>query len=693
MHGAEPYRDLPRTRMIRLTWFATAVIVLGLATFALSIGAFAEEVTHGTASLIVTAILAVAVHAPPFSPPGRKRFAFFLPSICFTFGILIGWGLVDAIVTQAACVVVSSVRLRHGPMRALFDIGRFALAFAAAEFMLHLVDVPHLQESIAVDPLQAVAIVGAGVAWFIVAELIASTAVWLRDAGRWTVALRGVLTDELQATVPILLLSPLVVAVADESAAFVPILLIPLYSFNRMAQYAAAERRASRQDDLTGLPNRKAVFIDLNNRQGEFVERAAEMGLDQRRMALVVLDLDRFRQVNEALGHAAGDQLLTAVAERMTQRLGDDTMVARLGGDEFAVFAPDLPDAAAVQGLGQRVAAAFGDPIRLDGLQLDVGAGIGIAVYPDHGQDGPTLLRHAEIAMYDSKDRAASYAIYTPETDQSAADRLALLGDLRQALELGRPGEIELHYQPQVDLATSEVVGVEALVRWHHPHKGAISPELMIRTAEHTAVMRLVTNKVIDVVVGQLAAWRSQGLHPRASINVSVRDLQRPEFVDYLARAMVANGVPSNQIQLEITEGALMSDPRRVLVCLHRLDKLGVALSLDDFGTGYSSLQHLRRLPLAEVKIDRSFVLGMATDSDDTAVVRSIIDLARALGLRVVAEGVETDGTRRMLADRGCDVGQGWYFARPMPAEQFVSWLSRHSGEHDPAYGSTSPDK
>jgi predicted signal transduction protein with EAL and GGDEF domain len=370
--------------------------------------------------------------------------------------------------------------------------------------------------------------------------------------------------------------------------------------------------------------------------------------------------------------------LLGAVAERVRECIGSDGFVARLGGDEFAVLAPRLVDPSAARILAQRVADALAEPVTLDGLPLDVTASIGVAIHPDHGTDNANLLRHAEVAMYDAKDRACTFAVYTPESDQNSPERLQLVAELRRALEVARPDEIRLFYQPQVDMISGAVVGVEALLRWQHPTRGAVSPEHLIRVAEHTAVMRLLTSRVIEDAIGQLAKWKAQGLNLRVSINVSVRDLHRPELVDHLSSMLADRGVAPNQVQLEITEGALMADPRRVLVTLHRLDRLGVALSLDDFGTGYSSLQHLRRLPLAEVKIDRSFVLGMTTDPDDAAVVGSIIDLARALGLRVVAEGVEEDSTRRMLISGGCEVAQGWFYARPMPADALISWLGRY---------------
>ncbi|HEY7173725.1 MAG TPA: EAL domain-containing protein, partial [Micromonosporaceae bacterium] len=238
--------------------------------------------------------------------------------------------------------------------------------------------------------------------------------------------------------------------------------------------------------------------------------------------------------------------------------------------------------------------------------------------------------------------------------------------------------EVMFYYQPQVEMATGAVTGVEALLRWHHPHRGLIDPEELIRVAEHSGVMKMLTMRVVDDVVAQLAKWRANGLAMRAAINVSVRDLHSSDVVDRLADQLGHHNIAPQFVQMEITEGALMADPRRVLATLQRLDRLGVALSLDDFGTGYSSMQHLRRLPLSEVKIDRSFVLGMADDPDDEAIVRSMIDLAGALNLRVVAEGVEDDRTRRMLVGAGCHVAQGWYYARPMPADELESWLSRY---------------
>jgi diguanylate cyclase (GGDEF)-like protein len=665
--GARDQRNVvPAERAVPFFVYAALVVAGGVASVLWSVQR--PHLSPGApAAFWLIALLAVVVDVRPFHAPGQRPEATVFTSIAFTFALLLGWGAVPAVAVQSAAVVVSSVRLRHTAWRAVFNAAQYALAFEAGP-----------AASTAVPAAGAIVVALAGLVWFAVNELLVSIAVWLRFGGGWSGALTGTLGQDLLATLGLLALGPLVVAAGSVSPLFVPLTLVPLYAVTELARYTDLIRGRALRDDLTELPNRRALLAEMRAQVRTFAERLRRLPNDPRRMGLLLLDIDHFRRVNDALGHTVGDRLLAAVAARLTDSVGADGMVARLGGDEFAVLAPRLADAAAAGVLAERVAHALGQPVTLDGLPLDVTAAIGVALHPDHGSDNATLLRRAEVAMYDSKDRGATYAVYTPESDQNSVERLELLADLRQALETGRHDEITLHYQPQVELASGEVVGVEALLRWEHPRRGLVNPQHLIKVAEHTAVMRLLTQRVVEEAVGQLAKWRAQGHHFRVSVNVSVRDLHRPEWVDQIAGLLADHGVQPNRIQLEITEGALMADPRRVLVTLHRLDKLGVALSLDDFGTGYSSLQHLRRLPLAEVKVDRSFVLGMTSDPDDAAVVTSIIDLARALGLRVVAEGVEDDRTRRRLLSAGCEIAQGWYFARPMPPDELVGWLARY---------------
>ncbi|WP_238547184.1 putative bifunctional diguanylate cyclase/phosphodiesterase [Actinoplanes friuliensis] len=482
---------------------------------------------------------------------------------------------------------------------------------------------------------------------------------------------------ELFATAALLLLGPVVLAAAQVGLALVPLVLLALHAVHRMVRSAGEYERASRVDALTGLPNRRAL-------QTSVAERGVGRGLHrpERRLALLLLDLDRFRTVNDALGHTSGDRLLVEVARRLAAAVPAHDLVVRLGGDEFAVLATRVDGPAAARRLAAHLSEAFVRPFALDGLPIDVSASIGIALQCERGGDGASLLRQAESAMYDAKERGDQIALYARDAEHHTPD-LTLLADLRLAVQAEPANDpaadgITLYYQPQIAIATGEVVGVEALLRWRHPVRGMVGPEKLLRVAEQTPVMRLLTSRVLREVIAQLAAWRAAGRPLRASVNVSVRDLHATDIADEIDELLHRYAVPADLLQLEITESALMADPHRVLHTITRLDRMGVAISLDDFGTGYSSLQHLRRLPLSEVKVDRSFVLGMATDRGDAAIVRSVIALADSLGLRVVAEGVEDERTWRLLASAGCHAAQGWFHARPMPAPDLAGWLIRY---------------
>jgi diguanylate cyclase (GGDEF)-like protein len=683
-------REVPQDRLGRFAIWTLAGVAAALAVTAPVLVDLPAVLRSAGPALWLIAALALLVDTPWFT--GRQRFATVYPSVAFTFALLLGWGVAVAVPAQALAVVVSSLRRRDPAWRMVFDQARYALSLAAAGGVLAVAGVPRLAggawagAGVWFDVTTVVAIALAGVVWAVVNGLLAATASALvLDAG-WLAELMRIVRQNGWATLSLLVLGPLVVAAGAVNPLLVLLVLVPLFIVGQHTRYTTEEARKATTDELTGLPNRKALYAHVQAQArtyGQFRRRRRGRP-DERRMALLLMDIDQFRRVNEALGHGVGDRLLVAVAARLREAIGGDGLVTRLGGDEFAVLAPRLVDSEAVGVLAGRVADALADPVVLDGLPLDVTAAIGAAIYPDHGTDVITLLRRAEVAMYDAKDHSATWAVYTPDAEQHSPERLELLADLRRALD-SASDELELHYQPQIDLATGQICGAESLLRWSHPQRGFISPDMIIRIAEHTAIMRRLTARVIEEAVSQLAKWRADGLHLRVSVNVSARDLHRGEFVDDLAELLAERGVPANQLQIEITEGALMADSRRVLLTLHRLDRLGVALSLDDFGTGYSSLTHLRRLPLAEVKIDKSFVLGMATDTDDNAIVGSIIDLGRRLGLRVVAEGVEDEETRRMLLAAGCEVGQGWYFARPMPADAFVTWLARYRAPEAPA--------
>lgn len=635
------------------------------------------------------AVLAVVGDARPFTPPGRRRRSEVFPSVCFTFAILLGWGLGAAVAVQAVAVTVFAWRARHAPWRALFNGSQYALALAAASLVATLAGPGAFAGTSDLGWDDVAVAVGAAAAWSVVNYSTVTLAIRLRFGGRWWRAARRGIGFELLSTGSLLLLGPVLVVAAQADPALIPLVLVPLYAVYRMAELASEQERSARLDPLTGLANRKALIVEMSEQVPVHAD-ALRRGAPDGRMALLLLDLDRFKHVNDALGHLVGDRLLVEVGLRLAMVVRPQDLVVRLGGDEFAILATRLTGADQARDIAEQVVTALAEPVALDGLPLDVGGSVGIALYPEHGEDFATLLQHADVAMYDAKDTGDGTAVYAAESDHNSPERLSLLADLRRVLdvngahaadpdrEIDDVGEITMYYQPQVEIATGEVVGVEALLRWRHPRRGMVDPEELIKVAEQSAVMRLLTRRVVDDVVEQIAKWAATGITMRAAVNVSVRDLHTGEIADQIADRLSRYNLSPDQLQLEITEGALMADPRRVLATISRLDAIGVAIALDDFGTGYSSMQHLRRLPLSEVKVDRSFVLGMSADTDDAAIVQSVIELARALGLRVVAEGVEDEASWRRLHALGCHVAQGWFYARPMPADELAAWLARY---------------
>ncbi|MET8907193.1 EAL domain-containing protein [Micromonospora sp. NPDC004551] len=931
METGDPRNSVPPGRTGPFFGFVAVVGVLALLVSVGPLAALPDDLPHLPAAFWTMAALAVACDARPFVPPGRRQTSAVFPSTCFTFAILLGWGLGPAVAVQAVAVAVSGWRLGYASWRTVFNGAQYACALAAAYAFTRL-GPGELFGGGRLHWTDVAAVGGATTAWFLVNYGLVSCAIRLRFGDRWWPSVRQGLAYELLSTGSLLLLAPVLVAAARASAALIPLVLVPLFAVYRMAHLSAEREQLADLDPLTGLPNRKALLTEVAEQVHLHAERAARGDTDAH-LALLLLDLDRFKHVNDALGHAVGDRLLVEVSARLIEAVGEEDLVARLGGDEFAIVVPRLTGTDQARERAARVVAALAEPVPLDGLPLDVGGSIGIALFPEHGEDFATLMRHADVAMYDAKHRNDTVAVYAPESDHNSAERLSLLADLRRVLDsgppapaeeptgvrggdgaalapapglpaparpargdgllrnggrarprqessnasgsarltprrdlesparwrlrrrervevrhddelinrivtgadpirrraartappenprpgdgddltpafggrpgtlsedppgtlpegrsgtlpegrpegvlrgrpeaapggrpgvtpdgdpagvldgrpgvvtgddpggrpdvapgddpgarpgtvsaghpdrggaalpdrppagtaparipaaeqrgdlgpddpAGDPGEITMYYQPQIAIATGQVVGVEALLRWRHPRRGMVDPGELIQVAEQSAVMRLLTRRVVDDVVEQLAKWSAAGVTLRAALNVSVRDLHTGEIAEQIAERLTRYGVPPDRLQVEITEGALMADPRRVLASITQLHRIGVGIALDDFGTGYSSLQHLRRLPLSEVKVDRSFVLGMADDPDDAAIVRSMIELAGALGLRVVAEGVEDERTWRLLHAAGCDVAQGWFYARPMPAEELVTWLSRYRPVH-----------
>jgi diguanylate cyclase (GGDEF)-like protein/PAS domain S-box-containing protein len=419
-------------------------------------------------------------------------------------------------------------------------------------------------------------------------------------------------------------------------------------------------------DALTGLPNR-ALF---HARGRHSIELARREGTQ---LAVAIIDLDRFKEINDTLGHQSGDRVLDEVGGRLQRCLRESDTVARLGGDEFGVLFPCASPSAAVA-VVEKVQRGVAETFTVDGVPLEIEASAGVALFPEHGNDVDLLLQRADVAMYVAKESGAPFAIYDPAKDTYEPGRLALGAELRQALDRR---ELAVYYQPQVDLRNGHVSRAEALLRWAHPKRGLLPPTEFIPFAEHTGLMKPITLYVLDEALRQCRAWEREGTFLNLSVNVSMRNLIDNALSTAIEAMLRRWEIEAERLTLEITESAFAADRFRVGTTLKQLNSLGVRLSVDDFGTGYSSMDFLRRLHLREIKIDRSFVTAMPTDREDAIIVRSMIDLARNLGLHVVAEGVETEETYELLRKLKCDSAQGDYLSKPVPADELVTWLAK----------------
>jgi diguanylate cyclase (GGDEF)-like protein len=436
-------------------------------------------------------------------------------------------------------------------------------------------------------------------------------------------------------------------------------------AFRQLRRLADLRRQAT-TDDLTGLPNRRAFYAYVN----------AQLENRGTAHALLLLDLDRFKEVNDSLGHQVGDQLLVEVGVRLAEQLRDGDLLARLGGDEFAVLLTGTTRDQAVT-VAVKLRAALAEPFTLEGIALRTDVSIGLSLAPEHGGDLILLLRRADIAMYKAKKDRVGHRVYTGADDAAGDGRLRTLQELRNALA---GGQMTLHYQPKLDLATNEVHAVEALVRWDHPIRGLLYPDSFLAMVEDAGLMRQLTQLVLEQALDQAAVWQTQGRPLTVAVNLSASSLVDTDLPEQVGALLASRRLPAGALLLEITEEFLMTDRERARDILVRLRDQGIQIAVDDFGTGYSSLAYLRDLPIDELKLDRSFIFPMADDARAAALVFSTIALAHSLGLRMVAEGVEDDTALTELTRHGCDQAQGYHLCRPVPATQLEHWLDQRSG-------------
>ncbi|GAA4639611.1 cyclic Di-GMP phosphodiesterase RmdB [Actinoallomurus vinaceus] len=682
-------RDTVPRRGSPLWSYVVCVTVVGVAALATSLAFLSVgdlKILVGGPLFWILAFLIVCGELKPIITPGSTETTGATVSTAFTFATVIYAGLPTALLLQAIATVATGMLRRRALYRTAFNVGQYTLSFVASGLVLLMFGItasptrpwtPHALDL----PITLLA----GVAYFVVNLALVNAAIGLHERTSVLKAMRWNLGLQLLVHSALLGLAPLVVLAMSWSAAFVPLFVLPFIAVYINASVSVSREHQALHDGLTGLPNRKLLIMRTEEALAQarhHAERALTArgrdGEPPRRVGLFLLDLDRFKEVNDTLGHPTGDRLLQLVAHRLTHSVRPGDLVARLGGDEFAVLLPTVRDARGAREVAARLRAALNEPVRLDGMSFDLEASVGIALHPDHAPDFELLLQRADVAMYVAKENRTGVEIYSPDRDRNSPERLGRQGQLRRAIDRR---ELELFFQPKLFLGNGHPVGMEALLRWRHPQKGLLTPEQFLPIAEQTYLMRGITDFVVDAALTQVARWWKAGLRVQVAINASSRDLLDSALTEMIASGLLRHEVPPQALQLEITERILMNEPAYAADTVQALAGLGIPLSLDDFGTGYSSLVRLKSLPVEEIKIDASFVSRLREAGDDAVIVRSIIDLARTLGLRSVAEGVENAETEHLLRNLGCDAAQGYHFQPPMTAGEATAWLREHVSE------------
>ena len=646
--------------------YVAATAALGALTAALIVSCHPFPVTARSAVIVVVFGLFIMVtELRPLQIARGDEEGEVTTSTAFAFALLLVAGPAPALVVLTSASVVADAFARKVWWKTLFNASQYVLSVAAAHLVVHVLwQVPTIDRPGVQLTAQQIAAILLGGAAFILTNLIVTKVGIALVQGSPIVALvRDDLGFQLGSAAVLFSLSPVVVGTTELNLGLLPVLAVPMWAVHRSAAILVERDRQALRDNLTGLANR-ALYRD---RVGQLLSHPGQEG----RVAVMLMDLDRFKEINDTLGHHVGDLLLQQLGPRLVDVVPAHGTVARLGGDEFAI-AVRVPDKGAALELADELLTAIGRPVVLEGMSIAVEASLGIALSPAHGDDVDTLVQRADVAMYQAKANRRGVAVYESDRDAHSADRVMLVHDLSRAIE---DGELSLVFQPQIDVPTSSVIGLEALVRWQHPERGLVMPDQFIALAEQTGVMRALTRAVLDMALAERRLLASSGYDLKVSVNASMRNLQDAEFVEDVRQLLERHDTEAGCLELEITESMIMADPERTMSVLTRLDDMGVHLAIDDFGTGYSSLAYLRRLPVDRVKIDRSFVRTMDDDDADVAIVRSVIDLARNLGLAVTAEGVETSESLAHLRRLGCSSAQGYLISRPLTAPDLTAWL------------------
>ena len=650
--------------------YLTAVTGAGCAVLALAMVSLAATGLPTLLSqplLPAIAALSVAGELRPIVTPGKSRPDSGDASLTFCFAALLYWGFPVAALVRLVTSVIAGVIGRGAVFRTAFNTAQYTLSLCAAWLVLRAAGInpqPLSPWEPAGRELGALGL--AALAYFVVNFVLVCVAVALHSR----VSILATLRKELpyQAFVNLVLLSaaPLVVVVMGRSVLLVLLFLLPLAAIYANASISLKREHEALHDELTGLPNRACLFKKTT-------AALAEASRTGSRVGFLLLDLDRFKMINDTFGHLMGDRVLKVIAHRLAHGVRPGDLVARLGGDEFAVLLPAVKPGRTAREVAVRLRTALAEPIQLDDVTFTVETSIGIAFYPEDAPGAELLMQHADVAMYLAKERQTRVEDYSRGGAHDAVGRVSLLGDLRRGLD---HGELELHYQPKVFLTGGQTCGMEALLRWRHPQRGMILPGEFIPAAEQSSLMPELTAFVVDSALAQAARWRQNGMAVPVCLNLTDRDLLDGDFAGLIGGGLAKHGLAPGDLMLEISEGVLAGEPAHAVATVVALTALGIPISLDDFGTASSSLVRLKRLPVSEVKVDASFITRLFEPRDNELIVKSLIGLVRALGIRSVAEGVETPEVAAALTAMGCDAAQGWWFSRPLDPAAATRWLA-----------------
>jgi diguanylate cyclase (GGDEF)-like protein len=672
-----PTLKVRKPREIGVSAFTALCMLVGGFVLFVCVRGFGLDVEDKWHHLLLFAVLVCLCEIKPINVARSTGVDSIVASTTFAFAILLEFGPVPAMVAQAVASLFGDLLLKKPIHKIGFNISQYWISLGAASIVLHTIaDFTGYSDPKLLSWQWTVSVLAAGTTYFVVTNALVGTVVAIRNGGGVLREPAQTMAHEGSADLVLLALAPIVLVVADRSLTLLPLLLLPVFAVYRSAAVSAEKEHQALHDSLTDLPNRLNFSDALERRL------AQKQGPRSGRAAVLLIDLDRFKEVNDTLGHQAGDSLLCMVGPRIQQVLPQGGVVARLGGDEFAVLLPDVSGEGQALAIASRISIALEDPFRIDDFNLEVEASTGVAMYPDHGTTSELLMKRADVAMYRAKGRHGHVQLSDPEQDKHSTRRLGLISELRSALS---EGEILVYYQPKLDLQTGEVNSVEALVRWLHPKFGLLPPSEFVPIAEHTGLIRPLTSYVVSSAVQQAAAWHSMGLDVAVAVNLSARSLHDGGVMHDVSTLLAENQVPARLLNFEITESSIMADPARAKRILEQLKDMGLMLSIDDFGTGYSSLAYLQELPVSEIKIDRSFVVNLLENEADQVIVRSTIDLARNLGLKSTAEGVETPQVLRWLSEQQCEAAQGYHIARPMSANAVTAWLCDRLNQTAPA--------